>query len=57
MNNNPIFSEHPWLIVTFAVAVLIMLIIDLGIFNKKGSGHGRSLFKLYIFYENIISEY
>lgn len=35
MNNNPIFSEHPWLIVTFAVAVLIMLIIDLGIFNKK----------------------
>ncbi|MDA0315759.1 MAG: TerC/Alx family metal homeostasis membrane protein [Bacteroidetes bacterium] len=36
MNNNPIFSEHPWLIVTFAFAVLIMLIIDLGIFNKKG---------------------
>jgi tellurite resistance protein TerC len=35
MNNNAIFSEHPWLIVTFAVAVLIMLIIDLGIFNKK----------------------
>lgn len=35
MNNNPIFSEHPWLIVTFAIAVLIMLIIDLGIFNKK----------------------
>ncbi|MDA1269380.1 MAG: TerC/Alx family metal homeostasis membrane protein [Bacteroidetes bacterium] len=36
MNNNPIFSEHPWLIVTFAFAVLIILIIDLGIFNKKG---------------------
>ena len=35
MNNHPIFSEHPWLIVTFAIAVLIMLIIDLGIFNKK----------------------
>jgi tellurite resistance protein TerC len=35
MNNAPIFSEHPWLIATFAVSVLIMLIIDLGIFNKK----------------------
>jgi tellurite resistance protein TerC len=35
MNNHPIFSEHPWLIATFAVVVLIMLIIDLGIFNKK----------------------
>jgi len=35
MNNNPIFSEHPWLIVIFAVAVFIMLVIDLGIFNKK----------------------
>ena len=35
MNNHPIFSEHPWLIVTFAIAVLLMLIIDLGIFNKK----------------------
>jgi tellurite resistance protein TerC len=35
MNNHPIFNEHPWLIVTFAVAVVIMLIIDLGIFNKK----------------------
>ncbi len=35
MTTHPIFSEHPWLIVTFAFAVLIMLIIDLGIFNKK----------------------
>lgn len=35
MNNHPIFSEHPWLIVTFAVAVFIMLILDLGVFNKK----------------------
>jgi len=35
MNNQPIFSEHPWLIVTFAVAVIIMLILDLGVFNKK----------------------
>jgi len=35
MNNHTIFSENPWLIVTFAISVLIMLIIDLGIFNKK----------------------
>jgi tellurite resistance protein TerC len=35
MNNHPIFSEHPWLIGTFAVAVVIMLILDLGVFNKK----------------------
>jgi tellurite resistance protein TerC len=35
MNNHPIFSEHPWLIVSFAVAVVIMLILDLGVFNKK----------------------
>jgi len=35
MNNHPIFSEHPWLIVTFAIAVIAMLIIDLGLFNKK----------------------
>ncbi len=35
MNSHPIFSEHPWLIVTFAVAVFIMLILDLGVFNKK----------------------
>ncbi|MBY0487810.1 MAG: TerC/Alx family metal homeostasis membrane protein [Flavobacteriaceae bacterium] len=35
MDKHPIFSEHPWLIVTFAVAVVIMLILDLGVFNKK----------------------
>jgi tellurite resistance protein TerC len=35
MNNHPIFSEHPWLVVTFAIAVLIMLTLDLGVFNKK----------------------
>ena len=35
MSNLPIFSEHPLLIVTFAVVVLIMLIFDLGVFNKK----------------------
>ena len=35
MNDHPILQEHPWLIVTFGVAVLIMLLIDLGLFNKK----------------------
>ncbi len=35
MNNHPIFSEHPWLVITFAIAVLIMLTLDLGVFNKK----------------------
>jgi tellurite resistance protein TerC len=35
MNNHPIFAEHPWLIVTFGITVLFMLLLDLGIFNKK----------------------
>ena len=35
MDKHPIFAEHPWLIVTFGVAVLFMLLLDLGIFNKK----------------------
>ena len=35
MNNHPILAEHPWLIVTFAIAILIMLILDLGLFSKK----------------------
>jgi len=35
MNQHPIFSEHPGLIIVFAVAVVIMLLLDLGIFNKK----------------------
>jgi tellurite resistance protein TerC len=35
MNNHPIFFEHPWLIGVFTFAILIMLIIDLGVFNKK----------------------
>lgn len=35
MDNHPIFAEHPWLIVTFGGAVLFMLLLDLGIFNKK----------------------
>lgn len=35
MNQHPIFSEHPGLIIVFAVAVVVMLLLDLGIFNKK----------------------
>jgi tellurite resistance protein TerC len=35
MNQHPIFSEHPGLIITFGIAVLIMLLLDLGVFNKK----------------------
>lgn len=35
MNQHPIFSEHPGLIVVFGIAVVIMLLLDLGIFNKK----------------------
>lgn len=35
MNNHPIFSEHPWLVVTFAVVIVIMLLLDLGVFSKK----------------------
>ncbi len=35
MNQHPIFTEHPGLIIVFAVAVVIMLLLDLGIFNKK----------------------
>lgn len=35
MNQHPIFSEHPGLIIVFAIAVVIMLLLDLGIFNKK----------------------
>ncbi len=35
MNQHPIFSEHPGLIIVFGIAVLVMLLLDLGIFNKK----------------------
>ncbi|KLT68444.1 MULTISPECIES: TerC/Alx family metal homeostasis membrane protein [Flavobacterium] len=35
MNQHPIFSEHPGLVIVFAIAVVIMLLLDLGIFNKK----------------------
>ena len=35
MNNHPIYTEHPGLIVIFGIAVVIMLLLDLGVFNKK----------------------
>ena len=35
MNNHPIFSEHPNLVFIFAIAVLVMLLLDLGVFSKK----------------------
>lgn len=35
MNQHPIFSEHPGLIAIFGIAVIVMLLLDLGIFNKN----------------------
>jgi tellurite resistance protein TerC len=36
MNNyHPIFLEHPGLIFVFGLSVIIMLLLDLGVFNKK----------------------
>ena len=32
---HPIYLEHPWLIALFAVVIVIMLLLDLGIFNKN----------------------
>ena len=35
MNNHPIFSEHPGLLITFVVSIITMLLLDLGVFSKK----------------------
>jgi tellurite resistance protein TerC len=35
MNQHSIFTEHPLIIGTFAVVILVMLLLDLGVFNKK----------------------
>ncbi len=35
MNQHSIFSEQPGLIVVFAIAIIAMLLLDLGVFNKK----------------------
>jgi len=33
--DHPIYLEHPGLIILFAVVIIIMLLLDLGVFNKK----------------------
>ena len=33
--SNSIIDLHPGLIVGFAVVIIIMLLLDLGVFNKK----------------------
>lgn len=35
MTDHPILIEHPGLIITFGIAIILMLLLDLGIFNKK----------------------
>lgn len=35
MNQHPIFTEHPGLILIFTIVIVVMLLLDLGIFNKK----------------------
>jgi tellurite resistance protein TerC len=31
---HPIYAEHPWIIALFAVVIVVMLLLDLGVFNK-----------------------
>lgn len=33
--DHPIYLEHPWLIALFSVVIIIMLLLDLGVFNKN----------------------
>lgn len=35
MNEHPIIEEFPGLVVVFAIAIIVMLLLDLGVFNKK----------------------
>lgn len=35
MNQHLIFTEHPGLIIVFVIAIAAMLLLDLGVFNKK----------------------
>jgi tellurite resistance protein TerC len=35
MNNHSIITDHPGLVVIFAIAIVVMLLLDLGVFNKK----------------------
>jgi tellurite resistance protein TerC len=31
---HPIYAEHPWIIALFIVVIVVMLLLDLGVFNK-----------------------
>jgi tellurite resistance protein TerC len=31
---HPIYAEHPWIIALFTVVIVVMLLLDLGVFNK-----------------------
>ena len=33
--DHPIYLEHPWLIALFGVVIIVMLLLDLGVFNKN----------------------
>ncbi|MGG7035600.1 MAG: TerC/Alx family metal homeostasis membrane protein [Flavobacterium sp.] len=35
MNQHPLINEHPGLVVFFAVVIIVMLLLDLGVFNKR----------------------
>src|SRR6478752_448567 len=35
MNQHPIYSEHPGLVIFFAIVIFVMLLLDLGVFNRK----------------------
>src|SRR5436190_3882351 len=35
MNQHPIYSEHPGLVACFALIIAVMLLLDLGVFNRK----------------------
>lgn len=35
MNEHPIIREYPGLVIVFAIAIFVMLLLDLGVFNKK----------------------
>jgi tellurite resistance protein TerC len=41
MNQHSILTEHPFIIGIFAIVILVMLLLDLGIFNKKSHDIGN----------------
>lgn len=42
MNQHPLLNEHPGLVVFFAVVVIVMLLLDLGVFNRKSHNVSNS---------------